>query len=131
MRTLDSQRAATLLREYPTSRAFAEASIDTLACLRLDSRRRVGAKLAHTLIEAARLSVGRHDGPAYRSEVQLTCTDLAVLRERATAVGTEVETFVATHPVGSLLKTISATRSTWPPSPRCKETRGWAPTTNG
>ena len=106
VRSLDSQRAATLLREYPTSRAFAEASIDTLACLRLHSRRRVGAKLAHTLIEAARQSVGRHDGPAYRSEVQLTCTDLAILRERATAVGTEIETFVATHPVGSLLKTI-------------------------
>jgi transposase len=106
VRTLDSQRAATLLREYPTSKAFAEASLDTLACMRMDSRRRVGAQLATTLIEAARLSVGRHDGPAYRSEVQLTCTDLAVLRGRARTVGTQIETFVATHPVGSLLKTI-------------------------
>jgi transposase len=74
--------------------------------MRMDSRRRVGAQLATTLIEAARLSVGRHDGPAYRSEVQLTCTDLAVLRGRARTVGTQIETFVATHPVGSLLKTI-------------------------
>jgi len=106
VRTLDSQRAATLLREYPTSRAFAEASVDTLACLRMDSRRRVGAKLAHELIEAARLSVGRHDGPAYRSEVQLTCTDLAAVRERAKAVGEEIEAFVGAHPVGALLKTI-------------------------
>jgi transposase len=106
VRTLDSQRAATLLHEYPTARAFAEASIDTLACLRMDGRRRVGVALAHTLIEAARLSVGRHDGPAFRSEVQLTCTDLALLRERARMVGAQIEAFVAPHPVGSLLKTI-------------------------
>jgi len=72
----------------------------------MDSRRRVGAKLAHELIEAARFSVGRRDGPAYRSEVQLTCTDLAALRERARAVGSEIEAFVAAHPVGALLKTI-------------------------
>jgi transposase len=73
VRTLDSQRAATLLREYPTSNAFAEASIHTLAGLRLDGRRRVGVKLAHTLIEAARLSVGRHDEPRlpYRGPAHL------------------------------------------------------------
>jgi transposase len=125
VRTLDSQRAATLLREYPTSNAFAEASIDTLAGLRLDVRRRVGVKLANTLIEAARLSVGRHDGPAYRTEVQLTCRDLVALRERAKAVGTEIEAFVAAHPVGHCSRPSTASApSPWVESSRPSATLG-------
>jgi transposase len=75
-------------------------------CLRLDGRRRVGAKLALELIEAAKVSVGRHDGPAYRSEVQLTSADLVALRARAKAVASQIEAFVAAHAVGLLLRTI-------------------------
>jgi hypothetical protein len=74
-RTRDSQRAAILLRAYPTSRAFVEASIDTLACLRLDGRRRGGAKLAHELIAPARPSVGPArwvgGGERWQSQVNL------------------------------------------------------------
>jgi transposase len=106
IRTLDSQRATTLLGEYPTAAAFASAKAETLASLQLDPRRRVGPKLAHRLIEAARVSVGWHQGPAYASEVTIVCADIQTLRARIAGVRSTIEDRVVAHPIGSLLTTI-------------------------
>ncbi len=106
LRTLDSQWATALLGEHPTAKAFAEVKLEELACLRLDSRRRVGSKLAQRLIGAAKLSIGRHQGSAYSSEVVLVCDDLDVLRARIAIIRSNIQSLVSAHPIGLLLTTI-------------------------
>jgi transposase len=108
MRRLDSQRATTLLAEYPTATAFAQADLEELASLRLSERRSVGSKLAQRLTEAARVSIGWHQGPAYASEVVLICRDLDTLRARIATVRSSIEDVVAAHPIGLLLTTIDS-----------------------
>ena len=60
VRSLDSMLATSLLAEYPTAHAFARATPRRLARLRYDGRHFVGPELAHSLVEAAKHSVGQH-----------------------------------------------------------------------
>jgi len=106
VRTLDSQKAATILREYPTAEAFDESCLKRLASVCYDGRRRVGAEFARGLISSAKESVGRHHGPIYDTEVRYICDDLTVLRHRLRGLGSEIRERVARHPVASLLTTI-------------------------
>jgi transposase len=70
VRGLDTELAATILSRYPTAAALRATSARKLAALCFDGRRRVGSALAHTLIEAAKRSVGHHHGEPYQLQVR-------------------------------------------------------------
>jgi transposase len=71
VRTLESELASAILRDYPTAAAFAGVSRRRLAALRYDGHHQVGPELARDLIAAARHSVGliatAGDPAAFRS----------------------------------------------------------------
>src|SRR5437762_10228650 len=76
VRTLDSELAVAILRDYPTAAAFRGLSVRRLAALRYDGRHQVGIDLARTLIDAARRSVGQHHSATYRLQIRYACDDL-------------------------------------------------------
>ncbi len=106
VKRLDSQLSTGLLKEYPTAKAFQEASVGRVAHLRYDGRRRVGDALAKLLMEAAQVSVGAHHGPAYQVQVLYLCEDLDVLRKRLGDLDRDIADQLAAHEVGTLLTTI-------------------------
>ena len=106
VRTLDSELATTLLQEYPTAAAFADASPHQLAKLRYDGRHKVGKERARALIDAAKVSVGAHQGSAYRVQVRYACQTLALLRRQIGDVEGDINRLLQAHEVGSLLTTI-------------------------
>lgn len=103
--SLDTQLATCILREYPTAAAFPPAA-RPLANLRYDGRHTVGRELAATLVQAARTSVGRHHGDAYRIQVRHSCEDMDLLRRRIRDLEGDIEGHLEKHDVGSLLTTI-------------------------
>lgn len=106
VRTLESHRATATLAAYPTAAAFTEASFRELATLRYDGSHRIGPELARALIDAARISVGRHHGLPYRTAVQYLCVDIARLRVKLEELQAEIQRRVREDPVGALLTTI-------------------------
>ena len=106
VRSLDSELASAILHDYPTAAAFHGASVKRLAALRYDGRHQVGLDLARTLIDAARRSVGRHHGAAYRVQVHYACQDLDTLRKRLRELDRDIGTKLNQHEVGRLLTTI-------------------------
>lgn len=106
VRSLDSELASTILKHFPTAEAFVGVRPRALAHLKYDGRHFIGLELATKLIEAARSSVGRHHGHAYRIQVKYYCEDLDVLRRRLKALDRDIETKLSEHEVGSLLTTI-------------------------
>jgi len=106
VRCLDSDLATTILHAYPTALAFHRLAPSQLARLRYGGRYVVGRELARTLIEAARDSVGRHHGHAYRLQVEHCCEDMDVLRRRLREIEADIARTLAEHEVGMLLTTI-------------------------
>lgn len=106
VRSLDSELASAILHDYPTAQAFQGLSVKRLAKLRYDGRHKVGEELASALVEAARRSVGRHHGEAYRVQVRYACEDLDTLRRRLRELERDIERKLGEHHVGSLLTTI-------------------------
>jgi transposase len=106
VRTLDSELASAILRDYPTAAAFRGASVRRLAALRYDGRHAVGLALARTLIDAARRSVGQHHSATYRLQIRYACDDLDVLRRRLRDIDHDIEGKLREHEVGRLLTTI-------------------------
>jgi len=106
VKSLDSELASAILHDYPTAQGFQGVSIKRLAKLRYDGRHRVGDELAGTLIAAAKTSVGRHHGEAYRVQVRYICEDLDVLRHRIRELERDIERKLGEHEVGKLLTTI-------------------------
>jgi transposase len=106
VKTLDSELATAVLHEYPTAAAFPTVP-RLLAKLVYDGRHKVGAELAHKLVEAAKVSVGRHHGDAYRVQVRYACEDIDVARRRLRELERRIETSLRDHEVGSLLTTIT------------------------
>lgn len=106
VRGLDSELATSILHDYPTAEALRDASPRTLAKLKYDGRHLVGNELARTLIEAARVSVGRHHTPIYRYQVRCICEDLDLLRRRLRDIDGDIERTLRDHEVGTLLTTI-------------------------
>jgi len=109
---LDSQLSTGLLMEYPTAKAFQEASVGLVAGLRYDGRHRVGTALAKQLIAAAQISVGAHNGPAYQVQVRYLCEDLAVLRKRLKDIDRDIAEQLSAHEVGTLLTSIDGIGTT-------------------
>lgn len=106
VRGLDSELATTILHEYPTAEAFHGLAPGRLSRLRYDGRHVVGPELAKALIEAAKVSVGRHHGPAYRLQVHHCCEDMDLLRRRLREVDGDLQRTLDEHEVGTLLTTI-------------------------
>jgi len=106
VRSLDSELACSILHDYPTAEAFQGVSVNRLARLRYDGRHKVGEELASALIDAAKRSVGRHHGEAYRVQVRYACEDLDVLRRRLRELERDIERKLGEHEVGTLLTTI-------------------------
>jgi transposase len=103
---LDARIATAILNEYPTAAAFADVPWRRLANLKYGGGRMVGSELAKALIEAAKTSVGKHHGPAYRIQVQHACEDIERLRRRIQTMDSDIENKLAEHQVGTLLTTI-------------------------
>jgi transposase len=106
VRGLDSELASAILHDHPTAAAFHGISIKRLAALRYDGRHRVGLELAGSLVDAAKRSVGRHHGEAYRVQVRYACEDLDILRRRLRQLDYDIEGKLRAHEVGNLLTTI-------------------------
>lgn len=106
VRGLSTELASAILHDYPTAAAFHSVSVKRLAALRYDRRHKVGAELATALIDAARRSVGRHHGPAYRVQVRYACEDLDLLRRRLRELDGDIAGKLAEHEIGTLLTTI-------------------------
>jgi len=106
IRTLDSELATSVLREYPTAEAFQAVSRAKLARLCYDGRHKVGHELAGALQAAAKVSVGRHHGSPYRMQVRCLCDDLATLRHRLRDIDRDIGGTIEAHEVGRLLTTI-------------------------
>ncbi len=103
---LRTELASAILREYPTAEAYLGLPWKKLAKLRYDNRHYVGESLAKGLVEAAKTSVGRHHGPAYRVQVRCACEDLDVLRHRIREVEGDIKRTLDDHEVGTLLTTL-------------------------
>jgi transposase len=106
VRSLDSELAAAILHEYPTAEAFLGLPWKRLAKLCYDGRHKVGEEIARGLVEAAKTSVGRHHGPAYRVQVRCACEDLDLLRRRLRELDNDIERTLKDHEVGTLLTTL-------------------------
>jgi transposase len=106
VRGLESELASAILHGHPTAAAFHGISIKRLAALRYDGRHRVGLELATSLVDAAKRSVGRHHGEAYRVQVRYACEDLDILRRRLRQLDHDIEGKLRAHEVGNLLTTI-------------------------
>jgi transposase len=106
VRSLDSELATAILHEHPTAEAFLGLSWKRLAKLCYDGRHKVGEEIARGLVEAAKVSVGRHHGPAYRVQVRYACEDLDLLRRRLRQLDSDIERTLDDHEVGTLLTTI-------------------------
>jgi len=106
VKTLDSELATALLHEYPTAAAFPTVP-RPVAKLVYDGRHKVGPELAGKLVEAAKVSVGRHHGHAYRVQVRYACEDVDVARRRLRELERRIETTLRDHEVGTLLTTIT------------------------
>jgi transposase len=106
VRNLDSALARAVLREFPTAEAFREATVRSLARLRYGGRYAVGVTLARELIEAAKVSVGRHQGVVYDHQVRYICDDLGTLATKIHELDSDIEARVGQHELGALLTTI-------------------------
>jgi transposase len=106
VRTLDSELATAILREYPTAEAFRKISKGKLSRLCYDRRHKVGDDLAGALLAAAKVSVGRHHASAYRMQVRCLCDDLDTLRRRLRDIDRDIQGTLEAHEIGRLLTTI-------------------------
>lgn len=104
--TLDSELATAVLKDYPTAEAFIGVRPKTLSNLKYDGRHFVGLELANQLLEAAKTSVGRHHGPAYRVQVKYFCQDIDTFRARLRELDRDIDRRLDDHEVGKLLTTI-------------------------
>src|SRR6185295_10178137 len=91
VRTLDSELATSILKDYPTAEAFVGVRPQALSNLKYDGVHFVGLELANQLLEAAKTSVGRHHGYAYRVQVKYFCQDIDVFRARLREIDRDIE----------------------------------------
>jgi transposase len=103
---LASHKATALLAAYPTAQAFRDAKPDDVANLKTDGRHTVGSELATALCEAAKQSVGRHEGAPYRLQATYACEDIGTLRQRIKKLDVDINASLEAHDVGKLLTTI-------------------------
>jgi transposase len=106
VRTLESQRATALLRQYPSAEAFRRADERDIARLRCDGRRRLGVTIASSLVAAAHSSVAQHHSAAYNVSIRTFCADIDLLRQSLHGLEREIQKSVRGHVLASLLTSI-------------------------
>lgn len=106
VRTLDSQLATAILQAFPSGQAIAAADPGKLAALRYDERHAVGRERTKALIDAAKRTIGAHQGEVYRVQVRHTCQDLDLWRQRLVEIDRDIDRMLQAHEVGRLLTTI-------------------------
>lgn len=106
IKRLDSELATAILGRYPTAHLVAQARARELAALRYDGRHAVGPDLARRLQEAARTTVGAHQGPAYARGVGYACEDIARLRARIKELDDEIGRSLSGSDLAPLLRSI-------------------------
>jgi len=106
VRDLASFKATALLLAHPTGEAFRNANPATLAELKYDGRHPIGLELATALCDAARTSVGGHDGKPYELQIRYACEDVSTLRARIKKLDDDITASLDRHEVGKLLTTI-------------------------
>ena len=112
VRRLDTPLATAILHGYPTAAAYLDLRWKKLAKFRYDGVHIVGDEIAKSLIETAKVSVGRHHGFAYQIQVQHACEDMDILRRRIASLDRDIEKKLGEHAVGSLLTTIDGVGTT-------------------
>jgi transposase len=105
VRSLDTDLARGILREFPTAQAIGDCTVRRLARLRC-GRRTVGTALARELVQAAKASIARHQGEVYSRQIRFLCEDAVVLATRIRELESEIETKARQHEVAALLSTI-------------------------
>ena len=105
VRNLDTDLARGILREFPTAQAIGDCTVGRLARHRC-GRRTVGTALARELVQAAKASIGRHQGELYSRQVRFLCEDAVVLATRIRELDSEIETKARQHEIAALLSTI-------------------------
>lgn len=103
---LSGPQATTIVRAFPTAKAFEKTDVASLAAIKYDRGHTVGVELATKLKEAAKRSVGQHHGPAYQLQARHACEDIAVLRARITSLDDDLSATVQKHEIAKLLTTI-------------------------
>lgn len=106
VRDVACARSTTLLIACPTAERFRAANASALAELRYDGRHVIGLELANALCEAAKSSVGRHQGTAYELQIRYACEDISTLRERIKKLDKDIGQSLDRHEVGKLLTSI-------------------------
>jgi transposase len=106
VKDLSSSLATALLELHGTAQSFAGAREGELANVVYDGRRSVGRDLARELINAARVSVGKHHGPAYDLQATYACQDIRLLRDRIRMLEKDIHSAVSKDELGTLLTTI-------------------------
>lgn len=107
-----SQRASAILAAYPTAEDFSESCLPELAEIRYDGHHTITHKLAKNLLEAAKCSIARNRGPAFRAEIRYLCHDLERLRATLKQLRLEIDHRLQVHPLGPLLATINGLGTT-------------------
>lgn len=103
---LGSQLATSIIKRWPTAAQIAKQSPAKLARVVYDGRRAIGEDLADALVRDAKKSVGRRTGPAYTTQAEYLCEDIAVLRSRIKKLDKDMSDALGKHEVGTLLTTI-------------------------
>jgi transposase len=106
VKDLASFKATSLLLKYPLSQSFRQAMPAEVAALKYDGRCTIGEELAQALCDAARASVGSHEGAAYELQIRYACEDIATLRSRIKKLDDDIGQSLQRHDVGKLLTTI-------------------------
>lgn len=106
VKDLSSARATSLLKRYPTAKAFAEARVGAVANIKYDGRHFIGRKLAKDIIERAKISVGAHHSDPYTMQVEFFCEDIENFRARIARLDKRIEGVLEEHEVAKLLTSI-------------------------
>jgi transposase len=100
---LQGPLATTILAKYPTAAAFKGVHPGTLAKLVFDRRNHsVGLERAKEIVAAAKISVGRHHGEAYKLQIRYLCADLELLRTRLKELEHDTDNTVQKHDLAKL-----------------------------
>jgi transposase len=106
VKDLSSPLATTILSKHPTAASYRLVFAATIAGLKYGSKSKVGSELAKQLVDAAKLSVGRHHGDVYDAEVKYFCADIDTLRARIVELEKEIERSIDDHDIGKLFVSI-------------------------
>jgi transposase len=106
LKNLSTFKAMAVLSAFPTAKALSITSVRSVAQLVYDGRQEIGTDLARTLIDAAKRSIGQHQGPIYARQVKYYCEDIRVLCQRLAEIDDDLRHQVDAHELATFYTTI-------------------------